>query len=42
MSWFHNYKTANIKRSKLVTRMVTKCRRAKNKAWAKYKELGKL
>jgi len=34
-------KTAKIKISKWVTRMVTKCRRAKNKAWANYKESGK-
>jgi len=34
------YKIPKAKKSMWVTRAVTKCRRAKNKAWTKYKESG--
>jgi ribonucleases P/MRP protein subunit RPP40 len=35
------FKKARAGKCKWVTRLVTKCRRAKNKAWYKYKESGK-
>ena len=37
---FIPFKNSKIKQSKWITRAVIKCRRAKNKAWAKFKETG--
>src|SRR6266496_2913247 len=37
---FIPFKNSKIKQSKWLTRSVIKCRRAKNKAWVKFKESG--